>query len=120
MKKAFAIIVIVTSSVSACVSLNQNNVVETISSASALDGSTVSVTGRLHMNHNLMNLYSSDRKQCIGLILDRDEYLALQTYVGRNVSLRGELVAKGCGSDIICDEHLCGPVNLREVSLGLR
>lgn len=106
---------VVISFVAGCVSSFRDNITETISSATSLNGKAVNVTGRLEIRHGLLNIYSLDHKQCIGLILDSDELSSLSPYVGSNVSLLGELVAKGCGSDIICDEHLCGPVNLREV-----
>jgi hypothetical protein len=65
----------------------------------------------------LVNLYSSDRQQCIGLLVTTAQQPRYRQRSGQSVSLSGRLQAQGCGRDGICDEHLCGPAILRDVEL---
>jgi hypothetical protein len=81
------------------------------------DGQRVQIEGTLSPRHGFLNLFSQDKKQCVGLLLTPNERGMLGTYSERKVSVSGIFRAEGCGRDGICDEHLCGPGVLTDVSL---
>ncbi len=101
-----------------CATYEQYASVKTIlESTDRYDGRRVIVRGNLSSRHGILNLFTRGAKQCIGLVLPPAERATLSRYVEREISLAGTFQAEGCGRDGICDEHLCGPGVLTQVSL---
>ena len=101
----------------ACATGSAFSVHRLLSERQAHQATRVSVVGVLGLRHGLVNLFSRNGRECIGLLThveDRDSYAALN---GQMVSVSGTLEAEGCGRDGICDEHLCGPAILRDVTV---
>lgn len=83
----------------------------------AQDGNTVRIRGVLRSSHGLFNLYARNSHVCIGLLMRSDDLNRYRALEGKTVSVSGTLHAEGCGRDGICDEHLCGPAVLRNVTI---
>jgi len=88
-----------------------------VAAAAAQDGTRVTVHGRLHLTHGLINLYSRNRRLCVGLLVPINQVERFRRLAGREVTVSGRVQAEGCGREGICDEHLCGPAILRDVEL---
>jgi hypothetical protein len=102
----------------ACVPAMQPlSVREVLRSPIQYDGQRIQVRGILSPRHDFLNLFTKDKQQCLGLLLTSNERATLTGYSERKVSLIGSFRAEGCGRDGICDEHLCGPGVLTNVSL---
>lgn len=101
-----------------CASSVQNNTVQTLSADPyAIDGNEVRVTGIVVMQHGLANLYSEDRQECVGLLITDGQRPMFAAQDNQTVDVIGTMWAEGCGREGICDEHLCGPAVLRDVSI---
>jgi hypothetical protein len=83
----------------------------------AVDGQVVTVRGILSARHGLLNLYSRDRQQCVGLLVTDADRLRYAGLDGRPVQATGRMMAEGCGRNGICDERLCGPAVLRDIQV---
>lgn len=81
------------------------------------DGRIIQVQGVISPRHGILNLFTKNKQQCLGLILKPSERAKLIEHSERKISLSGTFQAEGCGRDAICDEHLCGPGVLTNVSL---
>jgi hypothetical protein len=89
-----------------------------LSQSSALDNEEVKLKGRLEVEeHGLINIYSRDGKQCVGLLLSRDQMARYAGFARRQVLVTGRLEKEGCGRDGFCDEHLCGPAVLKDATV---
>lgn len=83
----------------------------------SLDGQRVQVRGVLGVDRGIVNLFSADRNNCLGLLTytrDLDRYIALD---GQRVIASGTLDAEGCGRRGVCVERMCGPAILRDVTI---
>lgn len=94
-----------------------NTVSLLLDNADSRDGQRVNVGGTLVSSHGLMNLYSSDRRECVGLLITDEQRASYLELEGRDIAVSGVFRAQGCGRDGICDEHLCAPGILVDVSL---
>jgi hypothetical protein len=88
-----------------------------LANAAPQDGTRVTVQGRLVADHGFINLYSSDRQQCIGLLVFEEDKRLYLRRDHRVVTVEGRLQAQGCGRIGFCVEQLCGPAILRDVEL---
>jgi hypothetical protein len=107
----------VVAAVASCTTASEYTVRTLIQERSAKDGTYVTVRGVLGLRHGLVNLFSHDREECIGLLTYVDEGARYSRLDGRTVVASGTLQSEGCGREGFCDEHLCGPAILRNVSV---
>lgn len=106
--------------IASCAAGSAFSVHRLLSERQAHQAMRVSVVGVLGLRHGLVNLFSRNGRECIGLLThveDRGSYSALN---GQTVLVSGILEAEGCGRNGICDEHLCGPAILRDVTVSRR
>jgi hypothetical protein len=81
------------------------------------DGQRVNVEGVIGIDqHGLANLYSRDRGECVGLLITDQQRRHLASLEGRIAVVSGVIRAEGCGRDSFCDEHLCGPAILTDMT----
>ena len=103
---------------SACASaMKGQSVPVLLANAAAQDGTRVTVHGRLIADHGFINLYSPDRRQCLGLLVFEESKRLYLHRDHRVVTVEGRLQAEGCGREGMCVEQLCGPAILRDVEL---
>jgi hypothetical protein len=90
-----------------------------VQNRAARNGQQVQLTGLLLVSHRFANLYAQNRRLCIGLIFRAPDENRRQALHGRAVRVSGTVQAEGCGRDGICDERLCGPAILTDVTIEL-
>lgn len=81
----------------------------------SLNGQQVQAEGTFSARHGVANVYSRDRRQCIGLLTHTVPAWDLAAFEGRTVRVAGRLMAAGCPKGGTCNEHLCGPAVLYNV-----
>lgn len=86
-----------------------------LAQSQSLNGQEVQAEGVFRARQGVANLYSRDRRQCIGLLTHDVGAGELASLEGRTVRASGRLMAKGCPKGGSCSEHLCGPAVLYNV-----
>lgn len=117
MKKTFALTVSVV--LVSCTTGHTDEVYSAIESRFVNDGKIITVQGILQFNSGYYNIFSEDRKECIGLLLTDRQRQSYKELIDRKAVVTGKLDAEGCGRDGICVEHICGPTILKEASISL-
>lgn len=101
---------------SACVT-SSDPVSDLVRNRASRDGQRVQVTGLFLVSHRYANLYAQNRRLCIGLVLRAPSDGRRQALHGRRVRVSGTVQAEGCGRNGFCDERLCGPAILQDVTV---
>lgn len=116
-RKTTSIAIMVGVALSSCVTGGRDDVYSAIEERAENDGKSVTVRGLLKTNSGYYNLFSSNGKECIGLLLTDSQRQSYKGLVDQKVVVTGNLDAEGCGRDGICVEHICGPTILTDVSV---
>ena len=103
-------------SLAACASIEADSVKQLIESRAMHDGQPVQVVGTLRYDNGIVNLYSRDVRECIGLLTYVEQQEHYRRLDGRHVRVTGLLDAEGCGLRGFCVERLCGPAVIRQVT----
>jgi len=115
--KTTLMVIMVGVTLSSCVTDGRDDVYSAIEGRVENDGKSLTLRGLLKTNSGFYNLFSSDRKECIGLLLTDSQRQSYEALVDQKVVVTGNLDAEGCGRDGICVEHICGPTILTDVSV---
>lgn len=104
-------------SVAGCFSLNSDGVIGALKDRDRLDGTKVSIVGRLKSSHGYFNIFSKDGKECIGLLMTDEQRIASKALDGRFVTVTGTFESEGCGKKGFCVEHICSPDILEKITI---
>lgn len=86
-----------------------------VSERQSLNGQEVQAKGTFSARHGVANVYSRNRRQCIGLLTHTVPAVDWAAFEGRTVRVAGRLMAAGCPKGGTCNQHLCGPAVLYNV-----
>ena len=117
MKLTFSTLIVLGLTMSCAPVDHTSSVGDVIKSSDRHDGRQIVVRGVMSSRDGFLNLFSGDRKECIGLLLTSAERATYFKFAERKVSVSGTFRSQGCGRDGICDEHLCGPGVLTDVTI---
>lgn len=112
-----SMVLLLCAALSSCATDHRDDVYSAVQARNANDGKSITISGLLKTNSGYYNLFSSDQKECIGLLLTDSQRQAYEGLAGQKVVVTGKLDAEGCGRDGICVEHICGPTILTDVSV---
>lgn len=92
-------------------------VTDLITNRLARNGQRIEVTGLFRVSYRFTNLYAQNRRLCVGLIMRTPDEHVRQALDGHRVRVSGNVQAEGCGREGFCDERLCGPTILTDVTV---
>lgn len=111
------IVAITLGSLLSCTTPHHDDVVKAILNRIDNDGNSIVVSGILRRSSSYYNLFSSDGRECIGILLTDRQMSEYSSIVNHRVTVAGTLEAEGCGREGICVEHLCGPTIMTGVTI---